>query len=126
MTRGRALVLVVAVVAAAFALGPSARAVKPVRQGWWRSSVNVLGLDITAILDPSTVDVPADGLLVAGGSSADQPRAIAAVAYEVTGTLAGPLRLLPHPTAATVPGSGAMACTLDEATFTPAQGGLIA
>ncbi|MBV9665497.1 MAG: hypothetical protein JOZ37_16125 [Actinobacteria bacterium] len=104
---------------------PAAHAAKPAAQGWWRSSLNVLGIDLTALLDPSTVDVPADGLLVAGSTTAGQPEAIAAVAYTVQGTVAGPLRLVPHAATATVPGSGAMACPLDNPTFKPAQGGLI-
>jgi hypothetical protein len=125
MTR-RGVVLAAALVVLALAHAPSASAVKPARQGWWRASINIFGIDLTALLDPSSVDVPADGLLVAGGTAADQPQAIAAVAYDVAGAIAGPLRLAPHPAAATVPGSGAMACPLDEPTFTPAQGGLIA
>jgi hypothetical protein len=110
----------------AVASAPAAQAAKPAVQGWWRSSTNVLGVDVTALLDPSTVDVPADGLLVAGGTSATQPQAIAAVAYTVHGSIAGPLRLVPHAATATVPGSGAMACPLDNPTFKPAHGGLIA
>ena len=111
---------------AAAALAPPAHAVKPTAQGWWRTSINVLGIDLTALIDPSTVDVPADGLLVMGGQAANQPQAIAAVAYTVDGDVAGPLRLLPHAATATVPGSGAMACPLDNPTFKAVQGGLIA
>ena len=107
------------------ALAPPAQAVKPSAQGWWRASTNILGIDVTALIDPSTVDVPADGLLVMGGQAANQPQAIAAVAYRVDGDVAGPLRLLPHAATATVPGSGAIACPLDNPTFKPAQGGII-
>lgn len=128
MITGRRWLLVAAVLllGAAVASAAPAQAAKPTVQGWWRSSINVLGVDLTALLDPSTVDVPADGLLVSGGTSATQPQAIAAVAYTVDGSVAGPLRLVPHAATATVPGSGAMACPLDNPTFKPAQGGLIA
>jgi hypothetical protein len=103
-----------------------ASAAPPARQGWWRASLVVLGIDLTTVLDPSSADVPADGLLVAGGSSFEEPQAYAAVAYDVTGrTPAGPLRLEPHPTAASVPESGAVACPLDAATFEPARGGRV-
>jgi hypothetical protein len=125
MTRRGLTTALAAALAVGVVLAPAASAVKPARQGWWRTSINVGGVDLTALIDPSTVDVPADGMLVAGGSAADQPQAIAAVAYDVAGTVAGPLRLTPHAATATVPGSGAMACPLDEPTFTPAQGGLI-
>jgi hypothetical protein len=126
MTRTGRLGALAALLVVGTLLAPSAGAVEPARQGWWRASVVILGIDLTALLDPSTADVPADGLLVAGGSAPDQPQAIAAVAYEIAGTVAGPLRLAPHTAAATVPGSGAMACPLDEPAFTPAQGGPIA
>jgi hypothetical protein len=125
MLTRRAVVIAGAVAALVGAglLTPAAAA-PPARQGWWRASVEVLGVDLTALLDPSSVDVPSDGLLVAGGSSPGEPQAYAAVAYDLAGaTLTGPLRLAPHPTAASVPGSTAVACPLDDAAFAPAQGG---
>lgn len=123
--RGLALGVTALLMVAGAAVAPPARAVKPSAQGWWRASLNLLGVDLTAIIDPSTVDVPSDGLLVMGGQNATQPQAIAAVTYPVSGDVAGPLRLLPHAATATVPGSGAMACPLDNPTFKPAQGGII-
>jgi hypothetical protein len=119
------LVPLLAVVAlAAIWLTAPAAAAPPTLQGWWKARVIVAGLDLSALLAPSTADVPADGLLVAGGTTSNVPSAYAAVAYDLGGgALAGPLRLLPHPTAASVPGSGAMACPLDNPTFQPSQGG---
>jgi hypothetical protein len=104
----------------------AASAARPARQGWWRASLVFLGVDLTAVLDPSSADVPADGLLVSGGSTSEQPQAYAAVAYDLGGrSLAGPLRLAPHPTAASVPESGAVACPLDSEVFEPAHGGRV-
>jgi hypothetical protein len=121
------VVVVAVLVATISALGLGARADAPVRQGWWKTSVMIGPIDIGALLDPSTADVPADGLLVAGGSSADAPRAYAALSFDLIGVeTTGPLRLTVHPTGASVPDSGAVACPLDDPGFKPAQGGPIA
>jgi hypothetical protein len=123
--RRRAVLPLIAVVAmAAVWLSAPAAATPPTRQGWWKARVVVAGLDLSALLAPPTADVPADGLLVAGGTTSNAPQAYAAVAYDLGGgALEGPLRLLPHPSAASVPGSGAMVCPLDNPVFQPSQGG---
>ena len=102
----------------------------PVQQGWWNGAtpldvlldaLQIPGLDVP-LGQVSAVDVPADGLLVQGGTSG--PAAYAAVVFDVgTASIEGPLRLEPNPLAVSVPGSQLTACPLDQTSFTPVQGG---
>ena len=106
------------------------RAAAPSQQGWWEGAsplaavfdlLATLGVDLSGV---DAVDVPPDGLLVQGGTAEDQPAAYAALAFDVSASeVAGPLRLVTAPSAASVPGSPVKVCPLDNPSFTPAQGG---
>src|ERR1041384_7855682 len=43
-------------------LAPSAGATPPAQKGWWKQTLTVGGIDLLSLLDPSTLDVPPDGL----------------------------------------------------------------
>lgn len=126
----RLLAVLVLAAAAWFVPAPSATAVAPARQGWWKvpGPLDGLGLGpLTGLGAPDTADVPEGGLLVAGGASTGQPDAVAALAFPLGGgAVTGPLRLVPDPAAASVPGSALMACPLDRPEFSPADGGPMA
>jgi hypothetical protein len=109
---------------------PTAVADAPVQRGWWHGAtalealtdaLQLPGLELP-LGEVSTVDVPADGLLVQGGTAG--PAAYSAVAFAVgDASITGPLRLEPSPLAVVVPGSPLLACPLDQPSFAPVQGG---
>jgi hypothetical protein len=107
-----------------------AGAASPSRQGWWKVGLPTAGVGIGGLgnlKDPQAADVPDGGLLVQGGQSVGQPAAYAAMAFDLgTAAVAGPLRLVPAPTTASVPGSKLIACPLNDPSFKPADGGAIA
>lgn len=131
MRRGAAVVAVLgAFVFGAVGGGARSTAAAPSRQGWWKVGLPVAAPGIGGLgnlKDPQGADVPDGGLLVQGGPSVAQPAAYAAMAFDLgTATVGGPLRLVPAPTTASVPGSKLIACSLNDASFKPADGGPIA
>lgn len=125
MRRGAPIAVLVAI-GSLLAVG-AADADPPSRQGWWEGASPldpVLGpLATLGLGSVNAVDVPADGLLVQGSTN-EEPAAYAAVAFDLgAAAIAGPLRLVPDPDAASVPESAIRACPLDDPDFTPAQGG---
>jgi hypothetical protein len=129
----RPAALAVVVLAAVFgAVGghAGARAASPSRQGWWKVGLPTAGVGIGGLgnlKDPQAADVPDGGMLVQGGQSVGQPAAYAAMAFDLgTAAVAGPVRLVPAPTTASVPGSKLIACPLNDPSFKPADGGAIA
>jgi hypothetical protein len=101
--------------------GPSASAQGAAQQGWW--TVANPGGSLPA---PAPPDVPADGLLVQGGSSDASPTAYVALVYEVpAGATVGELTLRVAPGSGTTPNATPRACFLVNA-FSPEQGGPIA
>ena len=126
----KAVAVLVVAAAVWFVPATTATAVAPARQGWWKAPGPLDGLGLGAVSGlgaPDTADVPDGGLLVAGGASTGQPDAVAALAFPLGGgAVTGPLRLVPDPNAASVPGSALMACPLDRPEFTPAEGGPMA
>lgn len=129
----RPAALVVLVLATAFGTvsgGTAAGAASPSRQGWWKVGLPLADLGIGGLgnlRDPQGLDVPDGGLLVQGGPSVDQPAAYAAVAFDLgTASVSGPLRLVPAANAVSVPGSTLIACPLDDPSFTPDDGGVVA
>lgn len=116
---GRMLLGVTAVLVG---MAPGAVAQEAPRQGWW-TTANVAGAIPSSVSGP---DVPADGLLVQGGASDDEPTAVAALAISVpAGADVRSLTVHADASAANVPGSVIMACPLQSADFVPAQGGPI-
>jgi hypothetical protein len=107
-----------------------AGAASPSRQGWWKVGLPTAGVGIGGLgnlKDPQAADVPDGGLLVQGGQSVSQPAAYAAMGFDLgTATVSGPVRLVPAPTTASVPGSKLIACPLNDPSFKPADGGAIA
>ena len=131
LRRPAALVVVLgAVVFGAVGGGARSGAAAPSRQGWWKVGLPIAGIGIGGVgnlKDPQGADVPDGGLLVQGGPSVAQPAAYAALSFDLgTAAVSGPLRLVPAPTAASVPGSKLIACSLNDASFRPADGGPIA
>lgn len=131
MRRQAALVVVLgAVVFGVVGGGARSGAAAPSRQGWWKVGLPIAGTGIGGVgnlKDPQGADVPDGGLLVQGGPSVAQPAAYAALSFDLgTATVSGPLRLVPAPTTVSVPGSKLIACSLNDASFKPADGGPIA
>lgn len=108
----RMLIAVLLATAVAPFTGGGAEADAPTQQGWW-----------SATPTSATVDVPPDGLLIQGGSSASAPLAFAALIYSLPpNARAGILTLNVASNSGTVPGSGLKVCHLTQA-IKPEQGG---
>jgi hypothetical protein len=103
-------------VAGALAMGPRAGAESPSRQGWW-TATGALGLP-AGVVGP---DVPADGLLIEGGS--DTPRTYAAIAAKLPVDSA--LLLDVAPNSVTTADVALQVCALSSTSFEPAQGGAL-
>jgi hypothetical protein len=103
-----------------------AHAEAPAQQGWWTQANPALasqsGLPVPA--PPAPADVPANGLLVEGGSSAASPTAYAALAYQLPATATvGVLTLIVAPQSATTPNSTLRICPLTNPALNAEQGG---
>lgn len=114
---------------AAWAGAASAQA--PTQQGWWTATNpgSMQGLPGP----PAPPDVPADGLLVEGGTSStpgaqnSAPTAYAALAYPLApGSTVGKLTLPVAPASASTPNATLQLCPLKSSGFFPQQGGPIA
>ena len=99
-------------------LVPSAGADPPTQQGWWWTANQGPGpFGIPVPPPPPPPDVPADGLLVQGGSSDTSPSAYAAVVYDVpAGATVGQLTLAVTPNSGTTPAATVRACALTNPT----------
>ena len=117
-----AVVLALGWTVALVGLAPGAGAEAATAQGWW-TAANPGG---TPVAPPAPPDVPADGLLVQGGSSDASPTAYAALVYDVpAGASVGPLTLAVAAGSGSTPAATPRACPLTSS-FTPAQGGPMA
>jgi hypothetical protein len=113
----RRLAIGLLLAAAALAIGPSAGADAPGKQGWW-TATGALGLPGTVVAP----DVPADGLLLEGGPST--PRSYAAISASLPVGSALVLDVAPNSvTTADVP---LQVCPLVSPSFEPKQGGSLA
>ena len=116
--RGIARLVAAASVAVAAVLGtapPVAVAVENVESGWWSTAPAA-----------TAVDVPADGLLVQGGLTADSPQAYAALTFTLTeGEAPKSLTVVVADGSATTPNASLVACPVGEA-FAPARNGAMA
>ncbi|MBV8982105.1 MAG: hypothetical protein JO086_14475 [Acidimicrobiia bacterium] len=131
LRRGSAVVVVLGAIVFGV-VGGSGRSVAaaPSLQGWWKVGLPIADTGIGGLgnlKDPQAADVPDGGLLVQGGPTVAQPAAYAALSFDLgTAAVSGPLRLVPAPTTVSVPGSKLIACSLNDASFKPADGGAIA
>jgi hypothetical protein len=103
-----------------------AHAEVPAQQGWWTQGnpglASQTGLPVPA--SPAPTDVPSNGLLIEGGSSAASPIAYAALAYQLPATATvGVLTLTVAPQSATVPNSTLRICPLTNPAFNAERGG---
>jgi hypothetical protein len=108
------LLLVVVLLPVFVLLAPAAPAAAPDQHGWWTTF-------------GSSPDVPADGLLIQGGTSPASPSAFGAVVYSVPdGSQIGKLTLVVAPSSASIPLTKLELCPLTSTIFTAAQGGAMA
>jgi hypothetical protein len=121
-----ATTLIVTTAGAVLVLGASsAQAAGATRQGWWTAANPTTPVGTLPAAPPTAPDVPADGLLVEGGSQG--PAAVAALLYDLPdGATPGNLTLVLAPTTISTPNAVLQVCPLKSPGFSAVQGGPIA